>query len=105
MAEIIWTEPALSDLDAIADYIALENPLAAAALVRRVFAHVDQLSAHPESGSRPQELKRSRYRQIVEPPCRIFYRYDGKRVYVLHVMRSERLLRKRRLMSLDGDQN
>jgi toxin ParE1/3/4 len=26
MAELIWTEPALHDLDAIADYIALDNP-------------------------------------------------------------------------------
>ena len=99
MAEVIWTEPALSDLDAIADYIALENPAAASELVRRVFEHVDQLTAHPESGSKPLELKRSRYRQIVEPPCRIFYRYDGKNVYVLHVMRSERLLRKNRLIT------
>jgi toxin ParE1/3/4 len=99
MAEVIWTEPALSDLDAIADYIALENPAAASELVRRVFEHADQLTAHPESGSKPLELKRSRYRQIVEPPCRIFYRYDGKNVYVLHVMRSERLLRKNRLIS------
>ena len=39
MAEIVWTEPALSDLDAIADYIALDNPRA---LVRRVFLHVEQ---------------------------------------------------------------
>ena len=97
MAEIVWSEPALSDLDAIADYIALENPAAAAELVKRIVDHVGQLADHPESGSRPQELKRSRYRQIVEPPCRAFYRYDGQRVFVLHVMRSERLLRKGRL--------
>ena len=74
MVEIIWTEPALSDLDAIADYIAIENPLAAADMVRRVVGHVEQLADHPESGSRHQELKRSRYRQIVESPCRVFYR-------------------------------
>lgn len=97
MAEIVWTEPALGDLDAIADYIALENPAAAAAMVKRIFGHVEQLADHPESGSRPQELKRSRYRQIVEPPCRVFYRYDGHKVFILHVMRFERLLRKRPL--------
>ncbi len=57
-------------------------------------AHVDQLQDHPESGSIPPELKKSRYRQLVEPPCRVFYRYDGRHVYILHVMRSERLLRK-----------
>lgn len=97
MAEVVWTEPALSDLDAIADYIALQDPSAASALVRRVYDHVGQLAAHPASGSRPRELGRSRYRQIVEPPCRVFYREDGDRVLVLHVMRVERTLRRSRL--------
>ena len=99
MAQVIWTEPALSDLDAIADYIAIENPVAAAELVQRVFSHVEQLEAHPESGGKPPEYKRSRYRQIVEPPCRVFYRYDGEKVFVLFVMRSEQLLRKGLLTS------
>jgi toxin ParE1/3/4 len=99
MAQIIWTEPALNDLDAITDYIAIENPQAAAEFVQRVFAHVEQLAAHPESGSRPLELKRSRYRQIVEPPCRVFDRFDGTKVFVLFVMRAEQLLRKSVLQS------
>lgn len=97
MAQIIWSEPALADLDAIADYIALENPVAASELVKRIFDHVEQLTDQPDSGSRPQELGRSRYRQIVEPPCRVFYRHDGHKVFILHVMRSERLLRKKQL--------
>ncbi|MGY0634057.1 type II toxin-antitoxin system RelE/ParE family toxin [Luteimonas sp. A478] len=99
MAEIVWSEPALSDLDAIADYIALEDPAAASELVKRVFAHVEQLADHPESGSRPEELGRSRYRQVVEPPCRVFYRYDGYKVFILYVMRAEQLVRKGRLTS------
>jgi plasmid stabilization system protein ParE len=93
MAEVIWAEPALSDLDAIADYIALDNLDAAKVLVQNVFRHVGQLADHPKSGSKPQELKGWRYRQIVEPPCRIFYRQEASRVFILHVMRSERLLR------------
>lgn len=97
MAEIVWSEPALADIDAIADYIALENPVAAAELVKRIFGHIEQLADHPDSGSRPQELGKSRYRQIVEPPCRVFYRHDGYKVFILHVMRSERLLRKGQL--------
>jgi addiction module RelE/StbE family toxin len=97
MAEIVWTEPALSDLDAIADYIAIEDPGAAARLVERVFRHVDQLEAHPKSGSPPPELKGARYRQIVEPPCRVFYRFDGECILILHVIRSEQLLKRGRL--------
>jgi len=97
MVEVIWTEPALSDLDAIADYIALENPEAARALVQRVFRHVEQLAKHPKNGSRPQELRGWRFRQVIEPPCRIFYRQDSNRVCILNVMRSKQLLRKRDL--------
>jgi len=99
VARLTWTEPALADLDGIADYIALDNPDAARRLVRRVFDHVEQLSAHPDSGSWPSELKGRRYRQIIEPPCRIFYRVHGNRVYIVHVMRSEQRLRPTRLRS------
>jgi plasmid stabilization system protein ParE len=103
MAQIIWTEPALQDLDAIADYIALEDVQAARGLVQRVFRHVEQLVKQPESGSRPPEMRQSRYRQIVEAPCRVFYRYDGSRVFVLYVMRGEMRLRKTRLVKRDRD--
>jgi toxin ParE1/3/4 len=95
MAEVIWTEPALSDLDAIADYIALDNPGAAKLLVHRVFRHVEQLADHPKSGSKPSELKGWRYRQIVEPPCRVFYRHERSQVFILHVMRGEQRLKRR----------
>jgi plasmid stabilization system protein ParE len=97
VAEVVWTEPALADLDAIADYVALDDPEAARRLVRRVFDHVDQLRAHPDSGSRPRELSGRRYRQIVEPPCRVFYRVQGQHVYIVHLMRSEQRLRRTRL--------
>ena len=99
MAQVVWTLPALSDLDAIADYIALDNPEAAKQFVRKVFDHVEQLSTYPKSGSKPRELKGWRYRQIIEAPCRIFYRHDEDRIYILYVMRGERALRPRMLSS------
>lgn len=64
MAQVIWAEPALSDLDAIADYIALDNPTAARDLVKRIFMRADQLVVHPDSGSKPRELRGGRYRQL-----------------------------------------
>lgn len=97
MAEVVWTEPAPSDLDAIADYIAIDSPDAARVVVQRVFDHVAQLQRFPASGSRPPELTGRRYRQIIEPPCRIFYRVDRRKVFILHVMRAERRLRRKRL--------
>ncbi|MDX2465495.1 MAG: type II toxin-antitoxin system RelE/ParE family toxin [Porticoccus sp.] len=102
MVEIVWTEPALSDLDAIADFIALEDPVAAQKLVRRVFEHVEQLADHPKNGSKPAELKGRNYRQIIEPPCRVFYRHDDSCVFILHVMRTERRRRASKLKRGSG---
>ncbi|HEB86813.1 MAG TPA: type II toxin-antitoxin system RelE/ParE family toxin [Gammaproteobacteria bacterium] len=94
MAQIIWTEPALSDLNEIAEYVALDNIAAAQDLVEEVFAKVERLEQFPKSGRVPPELKGSRYREVIVGPCRIFYRINKDKVYILYVMRGERQLRK-----------
>ena len=99
MAEIIWTEPALNDLNDIAEYIALSNLAAAKNLTQKVFDKITRLDSHPESGKVPIELKSFSYREIVVNPCRIFYKVDNNQVYILHVMRQERDFRKFLLQS------
>lgn len=99
MACVIWTEPAIRDLEEIADYVALENADAARRLIQRVFDTAGRLEKFPLSGKRPKELPDGRYREIIVPPCRIFYRCAKDTVYVLHVMRSERMLRMESLFS------
>ncbi|CCN69963.1 type II toxin-antitoxin system RelE/ParE family toxin [Vibrio nigripulchritudo] len=94
MAEIIWTEPALSDLNDIAEYIALENVIAAKQLVKTIFSKVERLEAFPESGRIPPELEHLSYREVLVNPCRIFYKQDSDKVLILFVMRVERDLRK-----------
>ena len=93
MAEVIWAEPALQELDAIAEYIALDNPAAASDLVQQIFYKTERLENFPQSGRIPPEPPNSVYREVVVPPCRIFYREDEKRVLILYVMREERQLR------------
>ena len=92
MARIIWTEPALSELDEIADYISLDNPNAAKTLVRSVFERIGLLADHPKSRKLVDEIDNSGYREIVLPPCRIFYRPEQDIIYIIHVIREERLL-------------
>ncbi len=94
MAEIIWTEPALSDLNDIAEYIALENTVAAKQLVQTVFSKVEYLQTFPEAGRLPPELEHLSYREVVVSPCRVFYKQDADKVFILFVMRAERDLRK-----------
>lgn len=94
MAQIIWTEPALSDLNEIAEYIRLINPMRNAAWSKHIFSTVDRLEQFPESGRIPPELLRSKYRDLIVGPCRVFYRVDQDKVYILYVIRGERQLRK-----------
>lgn len=93
MAEVIWTDPALQELNEIAEYIALDNPAAASRLVEEIFDKTDRLENFPKSGRLPPELPNSVYREVVVPPCRVFYREDEKRVLILYVTRDERQLR------------
>lgn len=93
MARLIWAEPALQDLEQIADYIALDDHAAAKRLVRKVFDRVAQLEAFPEMCPVPHDLPESRYRHLVVRPLRIFYRIEGDLVLIIYVMRAERLLR------------
>lgn len=92
MVKLVWTESALTDLDEIAEYIAIDNPSAASGYVKKVFKCIEHLKDYPNSGKRPTELTESPYREIVIPPCRIFYRAEDNCVYIVHIMRSERLL-------------
>jgi toxin ParE1/3/4 len=94
MAQIIWTEPALLNLNEIAEYIALDKPGAASHLVQAIFSKTERLEEFPESGRKPPELNKSRYKELIVGPCRIFYRIEKNKVYILYVMRSERKLRK-----------
>lgn len=93
MAQIIWTEPALQDLNEIAEYIALDKINAAKKLVQKVFSSTDRLEEYPKSGCKPPELTNSRYLELIVSPCRIFYRVEEEKIYILYVMRSERKLR------------
>lgn len=95
MVKVIWTEPALQDLNDIAEYIALDKVSAAEKLISKIFSRVELLEDSPNSGRKPPELeKNSRYREVIVGPCRIFYRSTKKEIVILHVMRGERLLRK-----------
>lgn len=94
MVEIIWSNPALDQLNEIAEYIALDKPEAASSLVQKVFATVDRLEQFPQSGHMPPEAPNSIYRELYVKPCRIFYRQEDDAVLIIHVMREEMQLRR-----------
>lgn len=103
MAEIIWTGPAKRDLEEIIGYIADDNPAAASRVAKRIITHTRQLRKHPLSGPSAPEVEGDSIRQIVESPCRIFYKVAGEKVYILHVLRFERLFKVSRLRGIIDD--
>lgn len=90
MAEVIWTDPALQNLDEIADNIAIENLDAARRLVRLAFKRTDLLEGAPLMGNVPKELKGTLYRRLVIWVLYLYYRVDGEKVVIIHLRRTER---------------
>lgn len=93
MAEIIWSLPALEDLDAIADYVALVNPQSAKLLVKRVTERIGQLKVSPNIGAIPTGLEETRYRILIEPPVHIYYRVEEETIFIVYIMRDRQQFR------------
>ena len=94
---LIWTAPALNDLDDIAAWITVDDENAAQTLVARVLEGVERWQRFPLSGRWATELPGRIYREVVIPPCRVIYRREGSSVLVVHVMREEQQLRSERV--------
>jgi len=103
MARLIWTEPALQDLEQLADYIALDDDSAAKRLVKKVFEQAELLESFPEMCPQPHDLPDTAYRHLVIGPLQIFYRVDTDLVYIVYVMRLEKHLRLSDLAERDPD--
>lgn len=79
---IKWLRAALRDLDALAAYIADDNPVAARRFVSRLVVRIEQLSTHPALG-RPGRVVGTR--ELVFPPYIVPYRVRGNIVEILRV--------------------
>ncbi|SEL88163.1 Plasmid stabilization system protein ParE [Colwellia chukchiensis] len=94
MAEIVWMVPALNELNDIADYISVSNQFAAEKLVNTIFSKIERVASHSESGKVPVEIPALSYREVVVNPCRIFYKFENGKIFILHIMRQDQELRR-----------
>jgi toxin ParE1/3/4 len=86
---IRWTGSALADLEAIGDFIALDNPVAAQRMMVGLVASVDALRDHPNLG-RPGRLTGTRELVVSGTPYVVPYRVQGDDVQILAVFRDAR---------------
>lgn len=84
-----WSSAAQSDLIAIADYIAADDPDAAHRVMDRIDIAVGRLALHTGSG-RPGRIPKTRELVIPNPPYIIAYRLIEDRVQILRVLHTSR---------------
>lgn len=81
-----WLRQALANLDAIGEYIARDNVVAAAETVLRILDAVDQLAVGPSVHiGRPGRVPATR-ELVVTPNCLVPYRVKGDVIEVLRVL-------------------
>ena len=90
---ISFAESALRDLEEIKAWYAGQGVSdTGERSVAEVFQRVETLVDHPDMGRVVPEFGQSFLRELIHPPFRIVYRHDTRRVRVVRVRRSERLL-------------
>ena len=90
---ISFAESALRDLEKIKAWYAGQGVSDIGnRFVAEIFQRVETLVKHPDIGRVVPEFGQSFLRELIHPPFRIVYRHDAKRVRVVRVWRSERLL-------------
>jgi toxin ParE1/3/4 len=80
---------ALANLEAEAEYIALDNPTAAGRVVMKILRAVDLLKKNPAMG-RAGRVAGTRELVVVETPYIIPYRVRGETVEILRVFHAAR---------------
>jgi plasmid stabilization system protein ParE len=90
--EVVWTETAVADLEAIVAYIAEKNPAAAGRVGEKILANVEVLEQFPGIGPAYPPGSRGQNREISCKPYRIFYRVieESERAEILTVWHASR---------------
>jgi toxin ParE1/3/4 len=87
---ILWTGPALDDLQDIRDYVSRDDPAAAIRLAQKIRNGVLRLASHPLSGRVVPELSGLDYREVIIAPYRIVYAVKKDKVIILRVWHGRR---------------
>lgn len=86
----VWTARALSDLEAIGDYITRDDPRAAERWIAKLVALAGKIAAMPYAGRRIPELGREDLREVLLRTYRIMYRVREDRCEILTVFEGHR---------------
>jgi len=92
---VIWSPRAVEDLEAIAQYIAVDSTVYAAAVVKRILNTARRLSQFPLSGRIVLELADDNIREWFAYSYRVIYQVENRVVTIATVVHGKRLLKVR----------
>jgi addiction module RelE/StbE family toxin len=84
-----WLRAALENLNAVAEYISRDSPVAAARTVAAIVNAVENLKRFPASG-RPGRVSGTRELVVSGTPCIVPYRVRGDVVQLIRVFHAAR---------------
>ncbi|OQY31153.1 MAG: hypothetical protein B6241_14760 [Spirochaetaceae bacterium 4572_59] len=65
MAEIVWTEQAITDIDQICDFISQDSPYYSELFAEQTISNIEKLKIFPGSGRKVPELNDENIREII----------------------------------------
>jgi len=104
MAQIIWTEPARSDIESIFHYYETISSLLADTIIDEIFNSVEYIKKMPEIGAKEplfSHLRRNYRYLVVRKRYKLMYLYEGDKCYVLMIWdckNNPKLLAKREML-------
>lgn len=90
MAQVIWTESALDDLESIVRHIAKDSPVYAERVGLRIVAAPRRLRDMPLIGRKVPEFDDHSIRELIYGSYRILYQVSGSSCFVLAVIHGSR---------------
>ncbi len=92
--KIIWSEPAVFDLENIRDYIAKDSIYYAAIFVEKIITAIEKVADFPLIGRVVPECQNKNTRELLYQNYRIIYKVSNKAVFILTVIYGGRNLYK-----------
>ena len=92
--KVVWSEEAVDDLEALAEYIARDSEYYAAAFVQEILDDSSSLDELSERGRIVPEIADPNIREIFVREYRILYSVEESRVAVLGIIHGKRDLKR-----------
>ncbi len=88
--KLVWSEPALSDIESIRDYIRRDSEFYAGRFINRIIEAVETLVELPARGRLVPEADDPNTRELLFQNYRIMYRLEGTRIIILAIAHAAR---------------